>query len=42
MPRKIWDILVLVANKEERCTWFTTMDSIDQPGASFLSYAFNG
>jgi len=42
MSREIWNIFVFFANKEERCAWLPTMDSIHYPGTTSRSYIING
>ena len=41
MSREIWNIFVFFANKEERCAWLPTIDSIHDPGTTVFSYIIN-
>jgi len=41
MSREIWNVLVFIANKEERGAWLPTVDSIHYPGTTVFSYIIN-
>ena len=41
VSREIGNVLVFITNKDERGTWFPTVDSIHYPGTTAFSYIIN-